>query len=158
SGSCTFPQPRHRMLKHRKLIDLVTDIVQQAFDQRGLDRSARLFHWFADNVGELIARERRNEELVRAHDFGEPLEAGAFPDEVGPHGEEDVHVARLTAACLKEELNEFGRVVAYARVATKIASWMSGACVAKQLLELIDDQEQGPVAKCLDLGKRVGDA
>ncbi len=144
------------MLQHRKLVELVAAIIDEPFDQFGLDCPSGLFDRFADRLLELAAGQIRHQILRGAHRFRQSVEKRAIADEVRTHGDQHAHVFDSTAVGVQQDLHELGRFVARARFLD------AGAPLAKareaeteQFLELIDDQNKRSVAEAAGFGERA---
>ena len=92
AGKPDFPHPHQGVLKHRQLIRVVTDVVQQALDEHGRDFRAADADRFFDRVPLLVAQQAGNQVFPRVDRFRQPRNLGAVPQIVGTH--RDSHVDR----------------------------------------------------------------
>ena len=100
------------MLKDGQLIHFRAAVVQQSFDQFGIDRRSRLHDRVADDLIQLITGQGRNEKLRRADGFRKPVKPRAIADEIRAHRQHDPDIVRLGPARFQQELNELCRLLA----------------------------------------------
>ena len=146
------PRPRQAVLQHGQLVEVITDVVEEALDERRLDRAARFANRSPDRLFALQSRQRRYEKLHVAHGLGEPGELHAIADEVGAHC--DHYMRRILATMrLQEQLHEARRFVAPLRTGDFV---VVGARVPEEFLKLVDDDQHAAAGQPRQLGERLG--
>src|SRR5262245_57929791 len=122
------------MLKDRKLIGIVADVVEQTINQRLTDLPTRNAHRSGDGESSLIARHSRYQVLTVVYCFRQTLELSAVAEKVRTHSQHDVDREVALLCCFEQEFYECACFV-------RAAAFVCGA-EPKQLFKLIHHNQQ----------------
>ncbi len=121
------------MLETGELIGLLTEIVQQPLQQPRCDLSAGDLDRPFDDALVLLASQPRNQELAPIDHLGQAFELTALADEVGTHRQHDVDRHFLLRRRFQQQADE---------LVGGFLLRLAGFVEAKDLLELVDDQQE----------------
>ena len=142
------------MLQNRQLIRFVADVIQQAFDEAGIDARAAVLNRLADDFLELVAGQAGHQKLRLADRLGQSAKRRAIADKVRAHGQDDPRIARRIPACREKKLHECDRLLAPERFHGAILP-LRRFGVTEELFELVNHEDQRLVLEPLDFGNDV---
>ena len=135
-----IPSPHQGVLQHGKLIGFVAGVVKETLHQGRCD--CHPTQRTLDGLLPLFARHARDEVLTVVERFRKVAELGAIAEVVGPHRQDDID-RRLVTTCGEQELDEFcGFTRREVPPPPRVFRQRLRILVAKQFLELIDNDQE----------------
>ena len=127
-----IPQQRQRMLHQGQLVALFLEVIEDAVGETRIDPATIDERRRFDRLAQLLAIHLRREEQRRVDDLGKPVIARTLAEEIGTHRDRDIDGVVALARQLEQHGDE--------RIFLVVGAALF---VAEQLLELIDDDQQG---------------